>query len=96
MIVVGLGKVLMIAVRFFGITIFVFGLLLTCGSPIAGLIVLFVGVLMCYGGSRSGREGNVIGGGISEIERIRRISYANNLNPNNPNNPDCFMKRYRK
>jgi hypothetical protein len=84
---------------FFGIITFLFGLLLVYGSPIAGLIVMFIGVLMCYGGSRSGR-----GGGISNMDRYR-MQYGNPnnpnnpnsyLNPNNPNNPNSFMKRYRK
>jgi hypothetical protein len=53
----------MIVGWFFGIITFLFGLLLVFRSPIAGLIVLFLGVLMCYGGSRSGRQTTLIGSG---------------------------------
>lgn len=84
-----LGKSLMIAGWFFGAITFLFGLFLLFGSPIAGLIVMFIGVLMCYGGSRSGR------GGISNTDMPPRsfpgTSYTNNPNSYyNPNNPYGF------
>src|ERR687883_567474 len=53
----GMGKTMKKVGLFFGILFILFGLLLLFGSsPIAGLVAMFIGALMCYGGSRSGKE----------------------------------------
>jgi hypothetical protein len=78
---------------FFGILFILFGLLLVFGlSPIAGLIVMFLGVLMCYGGNRSGRETTIPGPAppfdrsgdmpnIQGMEEERRKEEVNFVNP---------------
>lgn len=86
-----MGKTLKIAGWFFGILTILFGLLLAPWNSIAVLIVVFLGVLMCYGGSRSGRTSM----GTEEERRkadrrarTQQFAYWNTyLNPNNPNSP---------
>lgn len=97
-----MGKTLKIAGWFFGILTILFGLLLVPWNPIAVLIVVFIGVLMCYGGSRSGRTSmSYVRGGQSNTQgteeerrkaerrtRAQQFAYWNTyLNPNNPNSP---------
>lgn len=87
---------------FFGILSILFGLLLLSGNPIVGLLVIFLGVLMCYGGSRSGRTTtSYVSNCTSNAEeteeerrkaesrtRAQQFAYWNTyINPNNPNNP---------
>jgi hypothetical protein len=57
---------------FFGILFILFGLLLVyAAGPIAGIIVMFLGVLICYGGSRSGRQPTTFdGGSMSNIQTM--------------------------
>jgi hypothetical protein len=81
------------ALKVFGIIIFLFGLFLLLRNPIAGLIVMFIGILIliCYSGSRSGRDGKISG----NYERLRQQAYWNAyLNPNNPNNPNSVWQYY--
>jgi hypothetical protein len=76
------GKALKVVGWFFGILFILFGLLLVLSmSPIAfviGLIVVFVGALMCYGGNRSGRQptfygGSSLGGGNTSGKGNRSV-----------------------
>ena len=50
-----MGGKLKVVGWFFGILFILFGLFLFFENAIVGLIVVVIGILMCYGGSRSGR-----------------------------------------
>jgi hypothetical protein len=89
-----MGNTLKVVGWFFGILFILFGLLLVPGNAIGALIVMFIGVLMCYGGSRSGRATTpYVRGGPSNTQRIederttraRQFWYWNTyINPNGP------------
>jgi hypothetical protein len=96
-----MGNTLKVVGWFFGILFILFGLLLVPGNAIAALIVMFIGVLMCYGGSRSGKTAtSYASGGPSNTRRIeeekrnnerrtraRQFWYWNTyINPNGPMN----------
>ena len=76
-----MGGKLKVVGWFFGILFILFGLFLFFENAIVGLIVVVIGILMCYGGSRSGRTvtsyvsgGSSYGsGGPSTMPNTQRI-----------------------
>lgn len=72
---------------FFGIITFLFGLLLLFESAIVGLIVMFIGILIIYGGSRSGGDGSGSGSRMDDMSRYSGLS------PYNPGSPYYYKRR---
>src|SRR5262245_47455655 len=94
-----MGGILKAVGWFFGILFILFGLLLFFENAIVGLIVMFIGILMCYGGSRSGRSTtSYVSGAPSAASNTHRIEESRraearsraqqawwNTSPNSPN-----------
>jgi hypothetical protein len=66
------------ALKILGTIIILFGLLLFFGSPIGGIIVMLIGVLMCYSGGRSDGNKPLHDGGVSDIQRTEHGGHMMN------------------
>jgi hypothetical protein len=71
---------------FFGIITFLFGLFLLFESPIVGLIVMFIGILIICGSASGGGSGSAGGSRSDDISRWSALS------PYNPNSPNYYKK----
>jgi hypothetical protein len=89
-----MGRALKVVGWFFGIIIFLFGLIVFAsvlfrleyltGPLLAGLLIMLIGALVCYGGSRAGRKKDLVhhsgaSDTIQNFEKLRR----NNIAPDN-------------
>jgi hypothetical protein len=90
-----MGRALKVVGWFFGIIVFLFGLIVfasvlfrleyLAGPLLAGLVIMLIGALLCYGGSRAGRKQNLVyhsGSTSDTIDNLEKLT-RNKIVPEN-------------